>query len=231
MFPRAEFPRFAAFRWPLIVAGAFTGFTVLLFGLVYWQTAAYFTARVDGLLDNEIRVIVDESFEQRRAAIDERIRQDPRRIKPVGLFGADGRRIAGNLERLPAGIALDAPARDAVVMRVDERGREAQTVRLVAHRMPDGDVLVLGRNVDERAEIAEIVARALAIGIVPTLGLAVLVGIMLSRRAQLRTVQVTRMAGRIVAGDLRERLPLHRSTTSSTGSRASSTACSTRSSG
>jgi signal transduction histidine kinase len=115
----------------------------------------------------------------------------------------------GNLEHMPAGIELDAPARDGVVMRVDQLGHEGQKARLVAHRMPDGDVLVLGRNVDERARIAEIVARALAIGIVPTLGLAILVGIMLGRRAQRRTAQVTRMAGRIMAGDLRERLPLH----------------------
>jgi signal transduction histidine kinase len=206
---RAEFFRLGSFRWPLINAGAFTIFTVVLFGFVYWQTATYLTMRIDGALDTELRVIASESLEQRRGSIDDRIRQDPRRVKLAGLFRADGGRIVGNLERLPPGIELDAPAREAVVMRVDERGRERQTARLVAHRMADGDVLVLGRNVDERAEIAEIVARALAIGIVPTLGLVILFGVALSRRAERRTAQLTRMAGRIVAGDLRERLPLH----------------------
>jgi signal transduction histidine kinase len=200
---------FGSFRWPLLIAGAFVIFTVALFGLVYWQTSTYLTMRFDGLITSEIAVLADDADARLLAALDERLRQDPRRIKLAGLFDAAGHRLAGNLERLPDGLAVDTPPVDARVMRIDDRGREAQGVRIVARRLADGNVLVIGRNIDERGEIGEIVAHALAIGIVPTLALAILVGIVLTRRARRRTEQVARTVGKIVAGDLRQRLPLH----------------------
>jgi hypothetical protein len=50
-----------------------------------------------------------------------------------------------------------------VVDRIDESGREKQTVRVIARGLSNGDVLVIGRNVDEVGEIASVVGRALAL--------------------------------------------------------------------
>ena len=66
---------------------------------------------------------------------------------------------------------------------------------------------MIGRNIDELAEIAEIVERALALGLLPAFGLAVVIGMVLSWRAHHRLAEVNRKIQRIVAGDLRERLP------------------------
>jgi signal transduction histidine kinase len=66
---------------------------------------------------------------------------------------------------------------------------------------------VIGRNIDEIAEIAEIVWRALGLGLLPAFAVAVAVGMMLSLRALGRLSDVNRRIQRIVAGDLRERLP------------------------
>ena len=57
------------------------------------------------------------------------------------------------------------------------------------------------------SEIAEIVGRALALGLLPAFGLAVAIGMVLSLRALDRLSEVNRRIQRIVAGDLRERLP------------------------
>jgi signal transduction histidine kinase len=94
-----------------------------------------------------------------------------------------------------------------VVDRVDQSGRERQAVRLIARNLPDGDVLVLGRNVDEVGEIARVVGQALALGLVPAVLLCLAVGVALSARARKRIVEVNERVQRIVAGDLRERLP------------------------
>jgi signal transduction histidine kinase len=94
-------------------------------------------------------------------------------------------------------------------VRVDNRGREKQTVRLVEHVLPDGSVIVLGRNDDEIDEIAEIVGRALALGLLPAFALALVIGAVLSRRVIARLSDVNRRIQRIVAGDLRQRLPTH----------------------
>ena len=69
--------------------------------------------------------------------------------------------------------------------------------------LPSGESLVIGRNIDEITEIAQIVVRALALGLLPAFILAVLIGMVLSQRAHNRVSEVNRKIQRIVAGDLR----------------------------
>jgi signal transduction histidine kinase len=201
-----DFTRMTTFRWTLIVAGAFFLCTVLLFGFVYWQTAVYLMDNNDALLSDELRVFVANTPEQRLQEINDRLSKDPQHTKIASLFGHDGHRIAGNIESLPSELPLDVPT-NAVVVRLDEHGRELQKVRIAAHSLPDGEMLVIGQNVDEIHEIAKIVLRALVLGLLPAIVLAVVIGTVLSLRARNRLLEVNRRIQRIVAGDLRERLP------------------------
>src|ERR1700731_3984618 len=201
-----DFARTTAFRSTLAIAGAFVLCTVLLFGFVYWQTAAYITSSFDALITGELPIIAAEPPERWLPHINERLDNDPRRVRIAGLFGADGHRIAGNLESLPGGLTPDVPA-NAVVVRVDNQGRETEKVRLATERLPDGGILAIGRNNDEIAGIATIVRRALTLGLLPAFGLAVVIGLVLSLRARRRPSEVNRRIKRIVAGDLRKRLP------------------------
>src|SRR6266852_642756 len=201
-----DFIRTTTFRWTLAIASAFVLYTFVLFGFVYWQTAAYMLSEGDVFLANELSVFAANTPEQRLAEIDDRLRKDPRHVKVAGLFGADGHRIAGNIESLPGGLAPDVPT-GVVVVRIDGGERERQKVRLAMHALPSGEILVIGRNIDEIAEIAEIVWRALGLGLLPAFAVAVGIGMMLSLRALGRLSDVNRRIQRIVAGDLRERLP------------------------
>jgi signal transduction histidine kinase len=201
-----NFARTTTFRWTLAVTGAFELCALVLFGFVYLQTAAYITSSFDRLLTSEVSVIAPDTPERQLELIVNRLRDDPRRIRIAGLFGADAHRIAGNLGRLPAGLAPDVPT-DAVVVRLDGQDRETQKVRLVVHLLPSGEVLAIGRYNGEIEEIAEIVGRALALGLLPAFALAVPIGMVLSLRALGRLSDVNRRIKRIVAGDLRERLP------------------------
>jgi signal transduction histidine kinase len=202
-----DFVRSTTFRWTLAVAGAFVLCIVVLFGFVYWQTATYMTSTFDDLLTGELRIIAADSPERRLAQIESRLRNDPRRVRIAALFAADGHRIVGNIESLPPGFAPDVPA-NAVVIRFDNGNREREKIRYVARPLPSGEVLVIGRNVDEIAQIADIVRRGLMLGLLPALGLALVIGWVLSSRAQDRLSEVNRRIQRIAAGDLRERLPI-----------------------
>ena len=202
-----DFARSTTFRGALSIAGVFALSIAILFGFVYWRTAAYMTRRIDSLIIGESAIIAGERGPERLSLVDSRLKGDPRRIKIAGLFAPDGRRIAGNVESLPPGLALGASPGDTTVVRLGPSGAERETVRAVARRTPDGEVLVIGRNIDELSEIAGIVERALALGIIPALILSVAAGVGLSLRAQRRIEAVTETARRIVGGDLRERLP------------------------
>jgi signal transduction histidine kinase len=65
----------------------------------------------------------------------------------------------------------------------------------------------VGRNVDETREISTVVGQALALGLLPAFSLCLLAGAWLSLRAQRRVEEVNQRVQRIVAGELRERLP------------------------
>ena len=201
-----DFARTTTFRWALIVSSAFLLCTLVLFGFVYWQTALYVMNKYDALLLEELQVFASNKPEQRLQEIEDRLLKDPQRIKVAALFGADGRRIAGNIETLPSGLAPNFP-NNAVVVRTDNGVRKVQKVRLATRLLPSGENLVIGRNIDEITEIAQIVVRALALGLLPAFILAILIGMVLSQRAQNRVLEVNRKIQRIVAGDLRQRLP------------------------
>jgi signal transduction histidine kinase len=202
-----EFGRSTTLRWTLLVAWIFAAFVVSLLGFVYLKAKDDLTMRSDRKIASQMRFIVDLSSERRLDAIEDDLKQDPDRVRLEGLFGPDGRRIAGNLERLPPNLKTDDTMQTTVINRVDESGREKQTVRLIAQRVSNGDVLVIGRNVEEVAEIARVLGWALALGLAPAVLLCLSIGWALSARAHRRIVEVSERVQHIVAGNFHERLP------------------------
>ena len=93
------------------------------------------------------------------------------------------------------------------VLRTLPGGPRTRVIRAVAQQMPDGGALVIGREVDEAREISHVVGQALALGLLPAFCLCLLAGAWLSMRAQERVEEVNRRVQRIIAGNLRERLP------------------------
>jgi signal transduction histidine kinase len=202
-----EFARSSTLRWTLLVAGIFAAFTVALLGFVYLKTRHDLMMRSDRVIVSQMDVLADLSPERRLAAINEDLKEDPARVRITGLFDSRGRRIAGNLESPPPGLKSDNILQSAVVYRLDESGRAKQGVRLIARTLSDGDVLVIGQNVAEVEEIARVVGGALALGLFPAVLLCLAVGFSLSARSRKRIAEVNERVQRIVAGNLRERLP------------------------
>src|SRR3984893_865128 len=152
--------RTTTFRW---TAGAFAVCIVLFSAFVYWEAADYMLAKTDAALTEASLAIAVDSPDRQLNAIDDRLSEDPRRIKLAGLFGADGHRIAGNLASLPHGLAIDATVQNAQGVRVDQRGQEGMDVRAIARSLPNGNVLVIARHNGELKELAEAMARALLV--------------------------------------------------------------------
>jgi signal transduction histidine kinase len=202
-----QFLRSNTFHWALLVAAVFAVFIIVLFGFIYWKIDDYLTARSDRVITAQMNGIANLPAERRLEAIEERLRQDPRGVQLAAIFGADGHRMTGNIESLPPNLQVDASAQSADIVRIDRDHREHQTIRAIARRMRNGDVLVIGRNVDEAKEIALVVGQALALGLLPGFCLCLLAGVWLSVRAQRRVEEVNQRVRRIIAGDLSERLP------------------------
>src|SRR5260370_35595914 len=136
-------------RWAFLVAGIVASFIVGLLGFIYLKTESDLTTRSDRVIASQMSVFANLSPERRLEAINEHLKQDPSRVQLAGLFSSNGRRIAGNLESLPFDLRNDDAVQSAGGDRIDETGRQKQAVRLIVRSLPNGDVLAIGRDVDE----------------------------------------------------------------------------------
>jgi signal transduction histidine kinase len=202
-----DFVRTATFRWTILTSGAVAICILMMFGFVYWQTSTQLISSVDRLVSDRADTIARLSGPELPQALNEQLSGDPRRVKVGGLFDSHGDRIVGNIESLPADLRPDGP-QELSVTRIDALGREPQMVRLIGRRLPGGATLLVGRAVDEVVQVRNAVEGALIWGLIPALCVSLVAGTLLSIRAQRRVAQVSRLVQRIVAGDLRERLPI-----------------------
>jgi signal transduction histidine kinase len=202
-----EILRTSTFRWASVASGAFAVFVLVLFGFIYWKTDRYLVVRSDRVIGLQLNVLSALTFERRVNAIDYQLAEDPRGVQFAGLFRSDGSRIAGNLVRLPPGLNLDATAQSVELTKTGAGENQTRPVRAIGRELPNGDVLVIGRNVDEAMELSSVVSQALALGLIPALLLCLAIGVLLSMRAERQIADINQRVQRIVAGNLRERLP------------------------
>jgi signal transduction histidine kinase len=200
-----EIVRTSTFRWASVAFGAFAMFVLVLFGFIYWKTDRYLVTRSDHVVGLQLNIISALPLEQKVAAIDLQLAQDPRGVQFAGLFRSDASRIAGNLDRLPPALKLDATVQNVELTRAG--AGETRLARAIGRALPNGDVLVIGRNVDEAMELSRVVSQALALGLIPALLLCLATGVLLSMRAERQIATINQRVSRIVAGNLRERLP------------------------
>jgi signal transduction histidine kinase len=119
------------------------------------------------------------------------------------LLDADGRNVVGNVSALDPGTPLDR----LTVQRIVRDGRPS-TSRLLPHRLSNGDVLVVGRDLQDVREMEQLVVRALLVGGVVALLLAVGGAALVRRQLEHRMAAIRHTALEIEAGDLSRRIPV-----------------------
>jgi signal transduction histidine kinase len=202
---RIEFFRTASFRWAIAFAAILVVALGLLSGFIYWQTTRYLIRRVDRELQ-EFSQQSSASNPGSNGPLQSFFSDDPRQVKVAGLFDPDGHRIAGNLTRVPVGLPPPGVPGE-LNFEVSVGGRvTVQPLRVLARRLPDGRLLVLGRGVTAIHEIDEIVSAGLFLALVPTVLLALGIGIFIGRATLRRIADFHRSSRLIMAGEMSRRL-------------------------
>jgi signal transduction histidine kinase len=183
------------------------GVALLLFGFIYWQTSVLETGRIDQFLTAESVIIAGLGEPDIRRDITLRLAADLFHVTVLGLFAPDGQHLAGNLQRQPPLLPVDGKAHRLDVSGLGPGGQNYNIVRAVGRRLPDGQVLVIGRDIEVLDELRTRVLQALEIALAPALLLSVGAGALLGRASLGRVKVVNQTIERITRGDLRERLP------------------------
>lgn len=199
----SDIPRTTSFRLALLFLGLFGAASLSLFGFMYWQTSRYLSDGFNDWLRNELASRSTAHSSERMRALNARAMLDPEGRRPIALFDAEGRWVAGSPATLPTPLPpMDQPFHFAL-----QRGDEEAAFRGMMHRLASGDILLVGRDLREVRQFRDSQLSAMASGALVVLVLGLTGAVLTGAGALGRIDGVTRAIERIVNGDLSERLP------------------------
>jgi signal transduction histidine kinase len=202
--------------WTSVAFRLALGYGILVLGSMSVIAAVFYFGTVGVLLhstDAKLATIADRLVVHYRKSGAEALRHEIDRLLADGidqdtevylLTGPDGRKLAGNLSGWTPSPAEAGRLEDRGVIRDDR----PSVSRLLPQLLPDGEMLVVGRDLRDLLEIEALVWRALAFGGAVALLLAGLGAMVFRRRLEARVATIRRTAHEIEAGDLSRRIPV-----------------------
>jgi signal transduction histidine kinase len=202
--------RTTAFKLSLFYLTVFATFAAILLAYFAWNTSRLITEQITETIDAEINGL-SEAFSQggiRRLVlvIDARSRRPGSSLYLVTTPAGEG--LAGNVGSLQPGI-LDNPGLIETTYRRLDDAEEAEHNALVrVVRLSGGFRLLVGRDLDERERLYDIMFGAARWSAAVVVVLGLLGGFFVARRVLKRVDAMTGTTRTIMQGDLTGRLPV-----------------------
>ena len=119
--------RSATTRLILIYGAFFVLWGIVLVGVVYWETGRYLSHVVDEIVEQRARYLQGVERPMLPKAMESTGALDLRGVMSIGLFGADGSYVDGNIERVPGDLPIDGRIH-ALPNGLDRRGRTTREI-------------------------------------------------------------------------------------------------------
>lgn len=181
-------------------------------GFIYYRTHDEAAATLRQQVMEQGKVLADVYRSGGKPALDGAIRDtmvyaDPQTA--VAVIGPDGRQVEGNLEAVPPSLLKPREGyRNALIrLRGQTTPREAA---MTMHQLGGGQWLVSGRIAGEGLAIRDTLERSLLIALIFAGLLGLLCGLILAHYVGRRIGEIARVADRISARDLSQRVPVSR---------------------
>ncbi|MFG1394592.1 ATP-binding protein [Xanthobacter agilis] len=205
----ARLVRTTAFKLLAAYLAVFAIFAVSVIGYTAWHTRELIQNQVADDLDREVRYLADQyhigGIQRLVYVIDRRSRRPGSSIYMLANF--QGEVLAANVSDLSLGLLDAAGTRFTTYNRQDDSGASRSHVAFVqVFILSGGYRLLVGRDIEERDTLRDLVARPAqwAVVLIVVLGLAG--GVFVTRRVLKRIDAMTATTETIMAGDLTGRL-------------------------
>ena len=202
--------RSTAFRLTLVYLLIFAFYAAALLAYFALNTGRLITEQITETVDDEIAELTQQytmgSWRQLTTIVENRALRPGSSLYLV--TAPSGQAIAGNVGSLAPGVIDKIGWSETVYRRLDERDTAEHSALVRVTQLSGGFRLLVGRDLEERARMREIVVAAArgSLALVVVLGLAG--GFFVTRRVLKRFDAVTDTTQRIMAGDLSGRLPV-----------------------
>ncbi|MCS6932183.1 MAG: HAMP domain-containing histidine kinase [Acetobacteraceae bacterium] len=202
--------RSAALRLALLFALLFAASVAAFAAVLWWGTAGALDRQTDAAIRADGRSLAARAAEggvpALVAAIEERMELDFENINIYLLVSREGRVLAGNLPAWPPAMPRESGWRTVPVAR--DGGEWRTEGRFLHVALPDGNDLLVGRDIAEKLRLRSVLAEGLAFSAAVALTIAVLGAALLRRAVEARLSPAASTAEAIAAGDLTRRVPL-----------------------
>jgi len=202
--------RTTTFKLTLVYLTVFAIFAAFLLAYFAWNTRRLVTEQIVATIDAEIRGLTDV-YQQggiRRLIFT----IDDRGSRPGSslylLTTAAGEGVTGNIGSLTTGILDKSGWTETAYRRIEEQDTAEHRALVRVIQLPGGFRLLVGRDLEERERLHDIIISAgrWSIALVVVLGIAG--GFVVTRRVLKRVDAMTGTTQRIMSGDLSGRLPV-----------------------
>jgi signal transduction histidine kinase len=202
--------RTTTFKLTLVYLTVFALAALFLLGYFAWNTNRLISEQIQETVDAEITGLTEQyrlsGIRRLVLVIQSRAQRPGSNLYLVTTFTGEG--LAGNVGSLSPGVLDRAGWVETGYRRLDEGEGAAHRALARVEQLPGGFRLLVGRDLDEREHLLDIVFSALRwlIGLLVVLGLAG--GLFVTRRVLRRVDAMTGTTQTIMAGDLSGRLPI-----------------------
>lgn len=206
----ARLVRTTAFKLLAAYLVVFAVFAVSVIVYTAWHTRALIQGQVADDLDREVSGLADQyrigGIQRLVYVIDRRTRRPGSSIYMLANF--QGEVLAANVSDLPIGLLDKEGTRFTTYNRPDDPVAKSHVAFVQTMILPGGYRLLVGRDIEERDTLRDLVARPAqwAVVLIVVLGLAG--GVFVTRRVLKRIDSMTATAETIMAGNLSGRLAL-----------------------
>nr|WP_042626781.1 HAMP domain-containing sensor histidine kinase [Burkholderia plantarii] len=181
---------------------------MLLLGVIATQITHDMKRETDVVIDWQMIYFDSMADTNLAGAIHRRLEHERMHTNYYGLFAPDGRHLAGDVLEFPAGLATDRYGQTLSHTLKIAGDEVAPVVRAMAEVRPNGDRLVLARDLTHILRIREAIINVLVVGGVLCFGAGLGGGLVLSVRQMRRIKAIRQVTQRIARGDLAQRLPV-----------------------
>ncbi|WP_127090106.1 sensor histidine kinase [Aquabacter cavernae] len=200
--------RTTAFKLLAVYLVVFAVFALFMIGYVAWHTRQLIETQVAESVAGEVRFLSEQyrigGIQRLVFAIDRRTRRPGSSIYLLTNF--NGEVLASNVSDLPLGLLDAAGTRFTFYRRSDEAGAKENLAFVEVFMLPGGYRLLVGRDVEERDTVRQMVVRPAQGALLLILVLGLVGGFFVTRRVLKRIDSMTATSEIIMAGNLSGRL-------------------------
>jgi signal transduction histidine kinase len=202
--------RTTAFKLTLVYLVVFALFAASLLAYFAFNTRRLITEQITRTVNAEINGLTEQynigGIRRLVFVVDSRARRPGSSLYLVTTFNGEG--LAGNVGSLAEGVMNNPGWHETVYRRLDDPDGNEHHALVRVFQLPAGFRLLVGRDLEERERLFDIVSAAgkWSVAVVIVLGLAA--GFFVARRVLRRVDAMTETARTIMAGDLSGRLPV-----------------------